>query len=226
MANGTLTPDHRPPIPAVAGALLLLMAACAGPRAAAPPPSPAPAVGYEETGGASWYGPPYHGRRTASGEVYDMYQMTAAHQTLPLGTWVAVENLANGRVADVRINDRGPFVGRRILDLSYAAARMLGAVGPGVIPVRLRVVGLPAARSEARGGSFSVQAGSFATEDRALALKGELERTWSGAFVRRAEVGGRPVYRVRVGRFATRQEAQGLAQQLAAAGHAVLVVED
>ncbi len=218
--------DRRPLRVGNAGALLFLVAACAGPRAAAPPPSPAATVGHEETGEASWYGPPYHGRRTASGEVYDMYQMTAAHQTLPLGTWVAVENLANGRVADVRINDRGPFVGRRILDLSYAAARMLGAVGPGVIPVRLRVFGLPAAGSEARGGSFSVQAGSFATEASALALKGELQRTWSGAFVRRADVGGRTVYRVRIGRFPTRQEAQRLAQQLAAVGHAVIVVED
>ncbi len=209
-------------------ALLFLVASCAAPRAAPPaPPAPgAVSVGYEETGNASWYGPPYHGRRTSSGEVYDMHQMTAAHQYLPLGTWVAVENLRNGRVAEVRINDRGPFAGGRILDLSYAAARIVGAVGPGVIPVRLRVTALPDGSQPARIGTFAVQVASFTSEDRALALKAELSRTWPGTSVRRAEVGGRAVFRVRVGRFATRQEAERLAQDLATAGYAVLLVED
>ncbi len=129
-------------------ALGLLLAACASPRPA--PPTAAPAshpvfVGHEETGEASWYGHPYHGRRTASGEIFDMHQMTAAHRALPFGTWVLVENSANGRSVKVRINDRGPFRSRRILDVSYAAARALGALGPGVIPVRLRVIALPEA---------------------------------------------------------------------------------
>jgi rare lipoprotein A len=152
--------------------------------------------------------------------------MTAAHQYLPLGTWVAVESLRNGRVAEVRINDRGPFAGGRILDLSYAAARILGAVGSGVIPVRLRVTALADGSRPARVGTFAVQVGSFTTEERALALRAEVNQGWTGTRVRRAEVGGRPVFRVRVGRFATRQEAERLAQDLAAAGHAVLVVED
>jgi rare lipoprotein A len=208
-------------------AVLLLATACAGPRASLPPPMATVPPGYEETGEASWYGPPYHGRRTASGEVYDMHQMTAAHPTLPLGTWVAVENRANGRIVEVRINDRGPFVRGRILDLSYAAARLLGAVGPGVIPVRLRAVGAPPAPLAASPGvAFAVQAGSFASEDRAQVLKGELDRTWPGASIQRAEVGGRTFYRVRLGRFPTRQEAEGLAQRLAATGLTVLVVED
>ena len=208
-------------------ALLFVVAACAGPRASPPPPMATVPPGYEETGEASWYGPPYHGRRTASGEVYDMYQMTAAHPALPLGTWVAVDNRANGRVVEVRINDRGPFVRGRILDLSYAAARMLGAVGPGVIPVRLRAIGAPAAAQAASpGGAFTVQAGSFASEDRALALKGDLDRTWPGASIQRAEVAGRTFYRVRLGRADTRQDAERLAQQLAAAGYAVLVVAE
>lgn len=118
--------------------LVLLLAACASPRPAPPTAAPAPHpvfVGHEETGEASWYGHPYHGRRTASGEIFDMYQMTAAHRTLPFGTWVLVENSANGRTVQVRI----------IVDLSYAAARVLGALGPGVIPVRLRVIASPEA---------------------------------------------------------------------------------
>ena len=93
------------------------------------------------SGEASWYGLPHHGRRTASGEIYDMHKMTAAHRTLPLGTRVLVTNLDNGRTVEVRINDRGPFRRNRVLDLSYAAARQLGAVGEGVIPVTLKVVG-------------------------------------------------------------------------------------
>ena len=92
------------------------------------------------SGQASWYGHPHHGRRTASGETYDMNTLTAAHRTLPLGTRVLVTNLDNGRTVEVRINDRGPFRRDRVLDLSYAAARRLGAVGEGVIPVTLKVV--------------------------------------------------------------------------------------
>ena len=96
------------------------------------------------SGEASWYGHPHHGRRTASGEIYDMNKMTAAHRTLPLGTRVLVTNRENGRTVEVRINDRGPFRKNRVLDLSYAAARSLGAVGEGVIPVTLKIVTTPA----------------------------------------------------------------------------------
>jgi rare lipoprotein A len=98
-------------------------------------------VGREEVGLASWYGAPHHGRRTASGEVFDMNQLTAAHRTLPFGTRVLVTNRDTGQSAELRINDRGPFVEGRILDVSYAAARLLGAIGPGTIPVRIRVIG-------------------------------------------------------------------------------------
>jgi rare lipoprotein A len=101
------------------------------------------AVGHEESGLASWYGHPYHGRRTASGEIYDMGQMTAAHRTLPFGTRVRVTNLETGRSVEVRINDRGPFTDGRIIDVSYAAAQVLGVVGRGVVRVRLRVVATP-----------------------------------------------------------------------------------
>jgi rare lipoprotein A len=102
-------------------------------------PAPRPDAG-ELMGQASWYGKPHHGRPTASGETYDMNKLTAAHRTLPLGTRVRVTNVDNGRTVEVRINDRGPYVGNRVLDLSYAAARRLGAVGDGVIPVSLKVL--------------------------------------------------------------------------------------
>jgi rare lipoprotein A len=99
-----------------------------------------PAPGTVETGNASWYGRAHQGKATASGERFDMHALTAAHRTLPLGTWVLVTNLVNGRAVQVRINDRGPVMADRIIDLSYAAARALGAVGAGVFPVRVAVI--------------------------------------------------------------------------------------
>ena len=108
-----------------------------------PEAKPAPGPSGGQTGEASWYGEPHHGRTTASGEIYDMNQLTAAHRTLPLGTRVLVTNLKNGRAVEVRINDRGPSVEGRIIDLSYAAAKELGAVPSGTIPVRIRVISQP-----------------------------------------------------------------------------------
>jgi rare lipoprotein A len=128
---------------------ILLLAGCATGRAAAvgrvPPPAPpprpsSPAEGKELKGMASWYGRPHHGKRTASGETYDMNKLTAAHRTLPLGTRLLVTNVENGRTVEVRINDRGPYLNDRMLDLSYAAAQRLGAVGDGVIPVTVKVL--------------------------------------------------------------------------------------
>jgi len=98
---------------------------------------------YWEVGIASWYGPGFHGRRTASGEIYDMYAMTAAHRTLPFGTIVKVVDLETGRSVVVRINDRGPFIEGRIIDLSYAAAVELGMVEKGLARVGLKIVRRP-----------------------------------------------------------------------------------
>jgi rare lipoprotein A len=132
----------------VAVALAALLTGCAKKkRIAAPPAAPSPAapfrVGYEEVGLASWYGHPYHGRASSSGEIYDMEKLTAAHRTLPFGAVVEVRNLDNGRTVSVRINDRGPFVDGRIIDLSRAAAREIRMLGPGTAKVRLSVTALP-----------------------------------------------------------------------------------
>jgi len=201
--------------------VLLLVEGCA--RAVVTAPAPPVTVGWEEIGEASWYGHPYHGRRTASGEVYDMAQMTAAHRTLPFGAWILVENRLNGRTTEVRVTDRGPFVGDRILDLSAAAARVLGAIGPGVIPVRLRVIALAGGASRVATGAFTVQVAAFTTEDRARALRDQLEPGWPAARVQRAEVAGRTLWRVRVGPYATREEAERQARRLAGAGYDALV---
>ncbi len=101
--------------------------------------------GYLKEGIASWYGEPFHGRRTSNGEVYDMHGLTAAHKSLPLPTYVLVTNLENGRRVILRVNDRGPFHGERIIDVSFAAAEKLGMVGPGTARVEVRALDPPAA---------------------------------------------------------------------------------
>jgi rare lipoprotein A len=121
-------------------ALVSGIAGCAGPVARPAPMTSPPAPGTAETGRASWYGRPHHGQLTASGERFDMHALTAAHPTLPFGTRLRVVNLDNKRAVEVRVNDRGPVVPGRIIDLSYAAAQALGALGPGLIPVRLTVL--------------------------------------------------------------------------------------
>jgi rare lipoprotein A len=136
---------------------------------------------FEETGLASWYGPPYNKRRGSNGEVYDMYAMTAAHLTLPLGSIVRVTNVKTGHSAVVRITDRGPFVEGRILDLSLAAAKAVDVYVPGTARVRLEVLEAPAALDE--GGRWAVQIGSFADEKSAAELAGHLQRRYRMAKV-------------------------------------------
>jgi rare lipoprotein A len=116
------------------------VAPSSAPRTSAPPPQPAQPTTVILLGRASWYGQAHHGLITASGEPFDMYALTAAHRSLPFGTRLRVVKLDNDRAVVVRVNDRGPIVPGRILDLSYAAARALGAVGAGVIPIRATVL--------------------------------------------------------------------------------------
>src|SRR5688500_3183014 len=118
--------------------IVIGVAACSLPPSRIPPPVTATRA--SQTGIASWYGPGFHGKTTASGVIYNQHDLTAAHQTLPLGTRVLVTNLDNGRSIEVLINDRGPFAKGRIIDLSFAAGEALGMIRPGTIPVRIEVV--------------------------------------------------------------------------------------
>jgi rare lipoprotein A len=133
---------------------------------AIPPPAPMKSVnpGYTETGRASWYGHPYHGRPAADGEIYDMETLVAAHRTLPFNTWVRVFDLDNNKTVEVRIIDRGPFVDGRIIDLSHAAAAAIDMVGPGTANVRMEVIAVPAGVAPA---IYVVQVGAF--QSRAIA---------------------------------------------------------
>ncbi len=176
-----------------------------------------------QIGVASWYGEEFHGRPTSSSEIYDMHDMTAAHRTLPFGTLVSVTNLENGRSAVVRINDRGPFVRGRIIDLSYAAARVLGIVGPGTARVRVEV--LKDFRDSDGHSSFSVQVGAFVIQENAYALKRELEKICPEVYISRYGTRGQVFYRVRVA-ASDRMDAERTARRLARNGFPVIIIED
>jgi rare lipoprotein A len=198
-------------------AVLLVLAGCGHKKhARGTPPPPRgrnPAVmplGYMETGLASWYGHPYHGRPAANGEVYDMEKMTAAHRTMPFNTWVRVYDLDTGKSAEVRITDRGPFVGDRIIDLSHAAARQIDMIGPGTARVRIEVIRAPVGTPVA---AYAVQVGAF--EDRANAERLRTELQGSFGPVRLVERAGNPrIWRVLAGQEPTEEAATELAGRI------------
>jgi rare lipoprotein A len=182
------------------------------PRRSKTPPVPAP-VGYIEEGNASWYGNPFHGRRASNGEVYDMYKLTAAHRTLPFETMVRVTNLNNGKSTTVRITDRGPFVDNRIIDLSLAAAREIDSVGPGVVPVRMEVIGNVDVATLTEG-FFTVQVGAFRDRNNAERLRDRLSVTYSPIFIQQYDSAEGTFYRLRVGKVSGEDAAKDLAEQL------------
>ena len=198
----------RIPLLSLVGATLLLGTACGGhktarnhpvpppptvgPSQAAPPsdteattkPTPMPRGArpiYVETGLASWYGPPYHHRRGANGEIYDQNAMTAAHRTLPLNSMVRVTNMTTGHSAMVRVTDRGPFIEDRVIDLSLAAAKAVDVWRPGTAEVKIEVLSAPAPIAE--GGRWCVQIGAFHSENEARKLKEKLQDHYEGANV-------------------------------------------
>ena len=169
-------------------------------------------VGSVESGVASWYGHPYHGRAAANGEIYDMETLTAAHRTLPFGTWVRVLNLHNGKSVEVRITDRGPFIEGRIVDLSRAAARAVDMIGPGTAPVRLEVIAAPAP-ALAVSDAFAVQVGAYQNRNNAERVRAAMEQRYGRArlVLRQASP---PVWRVLVGLEPTMNAASGLAERI------------
>ncbi len=197
--------------------------------------------GYVERGIASWYGTKFHGRRTSSGEPYDMYAMTAAHKTLPLPTYVEVRNLDNGRTAIVKVNDRGPFHANRIIDLSYAAATKLGILGRGTGLVEIRAIDprrhdesrtaqQPTAPKPAEGQPprMYIQAGAFSVEDNARRrMRHLLESLQTPVRLQMVERGGRSLYRVRIGPLASVEQADAITERLARMGvtNSHLVIE-
>jgi rare lipoprotein A len=230
--------------------LLISASGCVRHHTRAKIPATPARAGTTESGVASWYGIPYHGRRAASGEVFDMNAATAAHRNLPFQTWVEVTNLSNGKSTDVRINDRGPFVRGRIIDLSQAAARDIDMLRSGTARVRVRVIDPPkeAARetkietarpaattapattsaageltSVQPGEGYSVQAGAFADPNRAESLRANLEAIFMDARALPSEKG---LCRVLVGREMTLEQATELAIRVRKETGAALVVRE
>ncbi len=188
--------------------------------------------GFSQTGKASWYGKQFHGRKTASGERYDMHSMTAAHRKLPMPRYVRVTNKANGKSVVVKVNDRGPFHGNRVLDVSYAAAAKLGMIKTGTATVDIEVVdpaefqrqltsnGSPVEpakiKPEPGNPQFFVQVGAFGGLDSATALQSQLLATvYAPVVIDRAESPD-PLHRVQVGPFATRRDAEKMSQVIEA----------
>jgi peptidoglycan lytic transglycosylase len=185
--------------------------------------------GYLERGIASWYGTKFHGQRTSSGEVYDLYKMTAAHKTLPLPTYARVTNLKNGRSVIVKINDRGPFHPNRIIDLSYAAAAKLGILeyGTGLVEVEAINPSAPkkpmlATREPAahQGSSLFLQVGAFRNRDNAQRLSSKLQNAKIGdTHIMEASNASGPIYRVRIGPLDSVDEADRLSSTLISKGY-------
>ncbi len=161
---------------------------------------------------ASWYGHPYHGRRAADGEIYDMETLVAAHRTLPFQTMVRVRNLSNDKTVDVRIIDRGPFVNNRVIDLSHAAAQVIELLGPGVAQVEITILAPPANPEPAL---FAVQVGAFRDKTNADRMEQNMIAAYgAGKSVLRS--GDPPVWRVLAGRVDSTAAAETLAQRIRA----------
>ena len=189
------------------------------------------AAGFSQKGIASWYGNKFHGRRTSSGEEYDMYAMTAAHKTLPIPVFVEVTNHDNGRKAIVKVNDRGPFHEGRIIDLSYAAATKLGVAQTGTANVSIRVVGTEAEGRQQRsdsivesraneGDKLYVQVAAYSTEENALQQLGRLQgEGFRDVRLHIESKKGKPVYRLRIGPLPSDHVAKKVLAQLKENNH-------
>lgn len=181
--------------------------------------------GSTQIGTASWYGIEEHNKNAANGERFSKYAYTAAHRSLPMGTVVMVTNLENGRDVIVKITDRGPFVGGRIIDMSYAAAKSIGMVEEGTIRVKVEVITTPSTRgSNYFDALYTVQVGSFADKGNAMTLKRQLDSDYNDVRVESIDVSGDNYWRVRVGRFRNKDDADQTASKLRMSGHSGRVI--
>lgn len=190
----------------------------------------ASAEGYVQTGIASWYGKKFHGRKTSNGETYDMYAMTAAHKTLPMNTWVLIHNLVNDRKIKLRINDRGPFVAGRIIDLSYTGAKRLGIVGSGTAKVKVTALGEALGFSEKdkvptsfrpvnyQKGNFTIQVGAFESKINAEKYRDKLAQLYPNVHIRSYTDQRGSFYRVRLGSFTSLKDAERFGAELLSRG--------
>jgi rare lipoprotein A len=183
-------------------------------------------AGFVQSGIASWYGRDFHGKKTSNGETYNMHAMTAAHKTLPLGVFVRVRNRDNGREAVVRVNDRGPFVKGRIIDLSYSAAKSLGVDIAGTAPVRIEALGY---RGSGKGeyrtpdnydaGTYTVQVGSFKEYGNAHRLSGKMKKMAGFSEIHRTNLKGKTFHRVYAGKYNSLRAAEAAERDFSEQGY-------
>jgi rare lipoprotein A len=205
--------------------IVVIVSGCSVPASKVPVPS-LPEGRVSQTGIASWYGPGFHGKPTASGEIYNQNDLTAAHQTLPLGTKVMVTNLENGSATEVVVNDRGPFAKGRIIDLSYAAAQSLQMVGPGTALVRLDVIGSPTRLETIRPSlDYTLQLGSFTQLENAQQLRERLAKSFANVMISSLQSKDVTFYRVQLGTFSNRGAAEEQARTVSQAGYSVVIME-
>jgi rare lipoprotein A len=204
---------------------VMWLAACSVPPSRIPPP--VASRGANQSGIASWYGPGFHGKATASGVIYNQHDLTAAHQTLPLGTRVLVTNLDNGKSVEVLINDRGPFAKGRIIDLSFAAGDTLGMIRPGTIPVHIEVVdsGPQKITSIRDSLDYTLQLGSFSVLENARQLRELVAKSFSEVAIVPLQARNGTYYRVQLGNFSNRAAAEEQARQVTQAGYPVIILE-
>lgn len=177
---------------------------------------------------ASWYGPDFHGRPTASGEIFDMNAFTCAHREYPFGSKLKVTYLSNDRTTSCLVNDRGPFIDGRDLDLSYAVAKELGLIGEGVGTVRIEYIGrdnryIREVRDISNAGLVTIQIGSFKEVSNATRLKMALELRYDRVYITEADINGSRFYRVRIGMFRVKGDALHLSKTLSDEGYEVLI---
>ncbi len=210
MSSGSQSYWSRWPVLLLVTFLLGVLAACSG----VPKPTyfRGYPVGFVERGVASWYGPGFHGNKTANGERYDMHQLTAAHRTLPLGSIAVVRSMSTGRQVTVRINDRGPFARGRVLDLSLAGAHALGMTGAGTDQIELRVVGYQG--RTAAMGVLRVQVGSFSDHQNAINFLERVKQFYSGGRIQVVDLPEGKRYRVQIGQFSREAQAEAAASHL------------
>lgn len=180
-------------------------------------------TGNTQRGMASWYGEDFHGKQTSNKEIYDMHAMTAAHKTLPFGTYVRVTNLTSGRSVVVRINDRGPFVKGRIIDLSYAAAQKLGMAETGVAPVVIKVLKRFSPKKSSQ--RYAIQVGSFTDKRNAKTLRAKLQRNYDNVYIAEHKTTSQIYYRVRI-RARSMKAAQKIVERLHKKGYSAHILEE
>ncbi|TAN46001.1 MAG: SPOR domain-containing protein [Nitrospirae bacterium] len=197
-------------------------------------PDDKPSTGFQELRGekkqivASWYGKDFHGKPTASGEIFNMYDLTCAHKEYPFGTKLKVLSTLSNKDIDCIVNDRGPFIAGRDLDLSYAAAKSIDMIGPGTAPVIIEPLGrdmkyVKYIRYDSTSGVLTIQAGAFREETNASRLKMALELNYKDVYITKANVDGVQYHRVRIGKFSSKDDARKIGGKLADEGYNVLI---